>query len=367
MAARPDLPMQAVTRIPLSSPHAVMRQLCEHFVEHCDVFVEEDGARLEAYYGTALMRCEDGCLHVEALGQDESTLSYVKMAVAEHVLEFAAADSPRIVWMGDGVGAGPMPFFRQMRVMGARDLTPRMRRVTLAGQDLARFAHGGLHIRLLFPPAHLAVPVWPTLGEDGRIVWPTGDARLAARVYTIRAIDVARGEVEVDFVMHEGDAYPGAGFAATARPGDIVGMTGPGGGGLAAADWYLFAGDETALPAIGRMLEELPATARAVVRIEVTDAADELPLASPASLDLAWLHRGAAEAGTTTLLEEAVRAVAIPDDGREVFVWAGCEHKAFRAIRKYLRAERGFPRDRHMVAAYWRRGFVGDSEERSED
>jgi NADPH-dependent ferric siderophore reductase len=137
-------------------------------------------------------------------------------------------------------------------------------------------------------------------------------------------------------------------------------MTGPGGGGAAGADWYLLAGDETALPAIGRMLEGLPASAHAVVRIEIADAGEEQPLVSPASLDIAWLHRGAAEAGTTTLLEDAVRAAAFPSDGRRVFAWAGCEHKAFRAIRKFLRAECGLSRDQHLVAAYWRRGFDAD-------
>jgi NADPH-dependent ferric siderophore reductase len=362
MTQHPKFPMQAATRIPLSAPETVMQQLCEHFVEHCDVTVNGSQARFEAAYGTALLECEGGCLCVNALGYDESTLSYVKMAIVEHVLEFAGSDTPRILWTGDGATGGPLPFFREMRVVGAREVTPRMRRVTLAGEDLARFAHGGLHIRLLFPPAGLAEPSWPTLGEDGRIVWPTGEAKLTGRIYTIRALDVARSEVEIDFVLHGGDAYPGAGFAMTARPGDIVGMTGPGGGDTPPADWYLIAGDETALPVIGRMLEGLPHSAHAVVRIEIADAAEEQALSSAASIDLAWLHRGDAEAGSTTLLEDAIRGIAIPDDGRRVFVWTGCEHKTFRAIRKYLRAERGLTRKQHMVAAYWRRGFDGDSE-----
>jgi NADPH-dependent ferric siderophore reductase len=366
MTEHPKFTMKAVTRIPLSAPQTVMEQLCEHFVEHCDVIVDGARARFEASYGTALLECEGGCLRVHALGFDESTLSYVKMAIVEHVLEFAGGDTPSIVWTGDGATGGPLPFFREMRVVGSREITPHMRRVTLAGEDLGRFASGGLHIRLLFPPAGGAAPSWPTLGTDGRIVWSTGAAKLIGRIYTIRAIDVAKGEIEIDFVQHGGDAYPGAGFAMTARPGEIVGMTGPGGGDTPDADWYLIAGDETALPAIGRMLEEMPASVQAVVRIEIAGAAEEQPLASAADVDLAWLHRGGAEPGTTTLLEDAIRGVAIPEDGRRIFVWTACEHKAFRSIRKYLRAECGLTRKQHMAAAYWRRGFDGDSPEAGE-
>lgn len=353
--------MQAHTRIPLLAPEAVMQHLCAHLGEHCTVTREGSKARLDAAFGTAHLECEGGCLFVKALGHDESTLAYVKMAVAEHVVEFAKPENPRIVWAGDGMASGALPFFREMHVVGAREITPRMRRLTLKGEDLGRFTTGGLHVRLLFPPAELAVPSWPSMGEDGRIAWPDGAAKLTARVYTIRSIDPARGEIEVDFVLHEGDRFPGSGFAITARPGAIVGITGPGGGGVAPADWYLLAGDETALPAIGRMLEALPPSAHAVVRIEVADAAEEQPLTSPASLDLAWLHRGVAEAGTTTLLEDAVRAVAFPVDDRRVFAWGACEHKAFRAIRKFLRADRGLTRDQHLVAAYWRRGCDADS------
>ncbi|WP_088345815.1 MULTISPECIES: siderophore-interacting protein [Rhodomicrobium] len=366
MAEQIEFPMRAATRFGLSAPRDVMRQLCDHFVEHCDVIVDGDKARLVAEFGTAILECDDSRMSVQAFGYDESTLSYVKMMVVEHVLEYAPSDKPDIVWRGDGVTGGPLPFFREMRVVGARDVTPNMRRVRLAGEDIARFASGGLHIRLLFPASGLAEISWPTLGADGRIVWPTGAAKLTGRIYTIRSIDVAKGEMDVDFVIHEGDAYPGAGFAVKAKPGDIVGITGPGGGVTPSADWVLLAGDETALPAIGRMLEELPASVQAVVRVEIPDAAEEQRLASAAGLDLAWLHRGEAKAGTTTLLEDAVRGVAIPDDGRSVFVWAGGEHKTFRSLRKYLRGERGLTRQQHMVAAFWRRGFDGDSPEAEE-
>ncbi len=199
------------------------------------------------------------------------------------------------------------------------------------------------------------------MGADGRPCWPDAPERPDIRIYTIRAIDVSPGEIDIDFVMHEGDDMPGARFAAEARPGDVIGMTGPGGGSAAAADWYLLAGDETALPAIGRILEGLPRQAKAVVRIEVADEGERQDLRSVADVDLQWLFRNGAPAGTTEALAEAIRTVALPRDGRSIFVWTGCEHACFRRTRKYLREECGLARDEHLVVAYWRRGYSGDA------
>ncbi len=247
-----------------------------------------------------------------------------------------------------------------MRVARVEDITPRMRRLTLVGENLARFAAGGMHVRLLFPKSQAVPPAWPVTGEDGRPAWPQAAARPDVRIYTIRRLDVAAGEVDIDFVLHDGDGMPGACFAANAMAGDVVGMTGPGGGTLTAADWYLLVGDETALPAIARMLEALPATAKAVVRIEIADAAEQQVLSSKADVDLVWLHRNGAAAGTAGLLENAVRAVEWPA-GAKTFAWAGCEYQDFRAIRGYLRKDRGLTREEHLVVAYWRRDFDGDT------
>ncbi|YBV97669.1 siderophore-interacting protein [Phyllobacteriaceae bacterium JZ32] len=360
--------LSATTRITLSQPQIIMGKLLDHFLEHdADIVTAERRGEIALEYGRAVIEADDEGLTFHAEGDDDTGLAYMKYAVAEHILEFAAAEKPRIVWTGDGVAGGPLPYFREMRVVAARNITPHMRRVTLSGRNLERFSYGGLHVRLLFPPKGVARPQWPVTGEDGRPVWPEGDDKLVTRVYTIRNIDVEKGEVDIDFVIHEGDETPGATFALTAREGDLVGMTGPGGSSLNEADWYLLAGDETALPAIGRILEDLPAHVKAVVRIEVDSAAEEQDLRSAADIDLVWLHRNGREAGTTTLLADAVRAVELPVEGTRRFAWAGCEFAAFRAIRTYLRKERKLDRQDHLVVAYWRRGFDGDNARREKD
>lgn len=351
----------ASAEVRLASPVPVMERLCAHFREFGEVTVNGPCSRIDTGFGTAGLEACKGCLRISAEGRDAVALAYVKLALAEHLLNFAHEERPQIVWQGDGTAGSPLPYFREMRVVRTAQVTPRMRRITLAGDDLQRFASGGLHMRLLFPKRREAPPVWPTTGADGRPCWPEAADRPEARVYTIRAIDAAKGEIDVDFVLHDGDDMPGARLAAEARPGDVVGMTGPGGGSVGEADWYLLAGDETALPAIARILEELPSEAKAVVRIEVADAAERQDLRSAADLDLQWLYRDGAPAGTTDALVRAVRAVALPADGRSIFAWAGCEHAAFRSIRKYLRDECGLSRSEHLAVAYWRRGVSGDA------
>jgi NADPH-dependent ferric siderophore reductase len=125
---------------------------------------------------------------------------------------------------------------------------------------------------------------------------------------------------------------------------------------LVEADWYLVAGDETALPAIARMLENLPRHARGFALIEVADADEVQPLRQSAQVEVSWLLRNGAAAGTTDLLADAVRRITFPDDGSRVYVWTGCEFKAFQAIRKYLREERRLKKDEHLAVAYWRFG-----------
>ena len=134
-------------------------------------------------------------------------------------------------------------------------------------------------------------------------------------------------------------------------------QVGPGGGDVIPADWYLLCGDETALPAIARIAENLPSSARASIVIEVADAAEQQEIASAAAIEVTWLYRDGAPAGSTDLLPQAVRGIALPDQGTP-FVFAGCEQAAARAIRKHLRSEKQLPKDRHLVAAYWRRGHA---------
>lgn len=353
--------------VALGSADDIMKKLCDHFSEHGTVTVKDGKGSIVTDFGTAFLETTETEIVLGAEATDETGLAYIKLSLAEHILAFAAPQTPRIVWDGDGKAGSPLPYFREMRVISVRNITPHMRRITLSGDNLKRFEHGGLHVRLLLPPEGVEQPLWPVTGEDGRPLWPSEGERPIARVYTIRSIDAQKGEVEIDFVLHEGSDMPGAEFAAKAQPGDVVGMTGPGGGIASEADWYLLAGDETALPAIGRILASLPSTAKGMALIEVADPQEQQELPSKAAIDIRWLHRNGKQPGTTTLLEDAVRDVIFPGDEERLFVWAGCEFKSFRAIRNFLRKEKKLPRDQHLVVAYWRREFAGDNARQTEE
>lgn len=346
----------AQARIELSQPEAVIGRVCAHMSEHNVEVEDAAGGKILRYAGSvASLSSAGGAALIDASAPSLESLYFMRMAIASHILEFAQGEAPVIAWTGDGNDLDRPPNFRLLRVERSRDVTPHMRRITLSGEDVARFAPlDSLHVNLLLQQPGLSAPQWPRVGPDGRILWENARQRPAARKYTVRAVDRDAGTLDIDFVLHA-DAGPGSAFAESARPGDQLGLIGPGGGGLVDADWYLFAGDETALPAISRMLEHLPATARGMAFIEVADAAEIQPLASEAAIDVAWLHRNGAAAGTTPLLVDAVRGARFPEDTRR-HVWVGCEFNAFRAIREHVRPERSLKKHEHLIVSYWRRG-----------
>src|SRR5699024_978547 len=76
--------------------------------------------------------------------------------------------------------------------------------------------------------------------------------------------------------------------------GERVRLRGPGGAFRPAqeADWYLLAGDESAVPAIAAALEALPGSAVGYAFIEVEAEQDEIELTAPQGVEVQWLHRG---------------------------------------------------------------------------
>lgn len=230
----------------------------------------------------------------------------------------------------------------------------------MRGENVARFLPlDALHLNILVQRPDVAVPQWPTVGASGMIQWPDPELRPCFRKYTVRSVDVAAGTLDLDFVIHD-DAGPGSSLAQTIRPGDVLGIAGPGGGGLVEADWYLFAGDETALPAIARMLENLPEDVQGHALIEVADASEVQELHKPAGIELRWLFRDGIAAGVAKLLPPAIEKIDFPQGNASVYVWAGCEFDDFRSIRRHVREERKLTKHEHLVVSYWRRGAESD-------
>lgn len=341
-------------RVEADEIHACLPALLEHMEEHATVIHTAKGAIIASPFGTVEIRRQSEGLFLEAKSTSAEVLSMIKVFVAEHVFEFAG-ETASIVWSGEGASERVPPHFQTLIVTAIVDVTPRMRRFQFACERPAALAgEAGYHVRILFPPAGTD-PVWPVLNADGRLTWPSGDDALLTRVYTIRNVDTRSGRVEIDFVLHETPG-PAAIWATRARPGDIVGMLGPSGGHVVPADFYLIAGDETALPAISRLLGDLPAHCRGVVFIEIQDESEIQQISHPANIDVHWLLRQAAHAGTTTLLQDAVLAFAKPSAHETYFVWISCEFTACNAIRTHLRQNWGAPKGSYLATSYWRRG-----------
>ncbi|KAK0341176.1 hypothetical protein LTR94_027498, partial [Friedmanniomyces endolithicus] len=249
--------------------------------------------------------------------------------------------------------------FRDLSVLSVQDLTPSLRRIRLGGADLEGFVSLGFddHVKI-FPVKAGEAPILPTLGPDGP-VFP--DPRPVARDYTPRAYEAAEGVLTLDFVT--GHAGPATEWAMAAEPGSRLGVGGPRGSFViptAFADHVLI-GDETALPAIARRLEELPAGVRAHVVIEAADEASKIELTSSAELSLHWALRNAASRGRAEtllpLLEPALQGV----DRSDAYVWVAAESAVAKALRAQL-ITLGFSAKTMKAAGYWRLGGAGAHE-----
>lgn len=356
-----EKPYRSCARIVLPEAKAVVADVCRHMTEHDAEHVAEGGRDVLRFATATVCFLRQGeAVDVEIRAEDLESIYFARMAVASHVIEFTRGAPPEITWSGDGDDLARPPNFQLLEVVDIRQVTPCMRRLTLRGENVARFVPlDALHLNVLVQRPGLAAPQWPTVGADGLIRWADQAVRPWLRKYTVRHVDPARSTLDIDFVLHA-DAGPGSALAETARIGDPVGVMGPGGGGLVAADWYLLAGDETALPAIARMMEHLPDNVSGKALIEVADADEIQKLPERQGLTVEWLCRNGAP-HPSTLLADRVSACAFPEDGRAIYVWVGCEYDAFRAIRYNLRTERGLKRDQHLAVAYWRRGHGEDA------
>lgn len=243
-----------------------------------------------------------------------------------------------------------------LRVELVEDITPMMRRVHFGGSGVAGYVAAGPHIpniKLYFPVPGQPLDL-PDRGDQG-YAWGPGQ-RERVRTYTVRSLSA--GTLAVDFVRH-GDDGLASGWAERAVPGDELGALAGGGAVVGQARWVLLMGDETALPAIGGLLERFGPEQRGLVLIEVAGPREEQDLPVPAGVELRWLHRNGAAPGTTTLLQDALAGVDFPSPelaAEQVRVWVSAESAVVRFARAHLKA-RGFARRHQLIIGYWHLGM----------
>lgn len=242
-----------------------------------------------------------------------------------------AQDHAAGVWDDLVVTQLPTASVYRLTVVAVADVGPRMRRLTLAGDELAAF--------VCIPGQDVAV----------HLADPRGGG--VSRRYTIRNFDRTRCRFDVDVLTH-GDA-PGARWGMTAAIGDVVEVFGPRGKVMpATARWQLFVGDESAIAAIAEIVAALPAVVEAEVILEVTDSDDEQPMPG-GEVEVSWLHRGSTRPEESLLIDDALRQRAIPGSDRHIYLFG--ESRLVRRVRDQL-YERGLGAAEISAKGYWNAG-----------
>lgn len=222
---------------------------------------------------------------------------------------------------------------RTLTVKRRVQLSPSLLRLTFSSPDLGGFTSLGFddHIKLFFS------------SSEGS----------AARDYTPRRYDPVADELDIEFAIHH-EAGPATAWAKSADVGSTLEIGGPRGSFVIedSFDWYVLIGDDTALPAIARRLEELRPSVPAIVIVQVDGKEDEIPLTTSAAVTMHWLHGSTGKSAV-----EMARDVALP--AGEGFVWIAGESTWAKSLRVVFVDERGQPGNYIRAAAYWRRGDAG--------
>lgn len=219
-------------------------------------------------------------------------------------------------------------------VVRTQRLTPHMQRVTLTAEDLPADYTTGIpdeYVRLLLPDDDPAVE--------------------HSRTYTIRRFDPDTRAITIDLFIHPGGI--GSTWAATTKPGDHIGIGTPHGTYRQPATiaWELLVGDATALPAIGRILEERRAEHPVRAEIVVAGPDEHQQLTTDPHTTIVWHHTPDPHEITDRLRRLVIDA-DLPDGPG--YVWVAGEAAACRDIRHHLRHVRRLPPTAYCILGYWR-------------
>lgn len=226
----------------------------------------------------------------------------------------------------------------EWEVVATAELSPELVRVTLGGPGFAEFEDR------------------PETDKYVKLKFTGADAVPVTRTYTVRRVDHEARTLDIDFVVHGDEGLAGP-WAAGARPGDRISLMGPGGGYRPdpEADWHLFLGDLSALPAIAAALAALPTDAVGHAFVEVSSDAAIIPVEAPAGVEIEWVVDPTHEA-------EALASVLAQFDwpAGVVQVFAHGERESMKALRRVLFDQRGLDRGQVSLSGYWARGRTED-------
>lgn len=219
---------------------------------------------------------------------------------------------------------------RPAKVISITDLGPRYRRMVVTGDEFHDF-------QTKSPADHIKVQI----DVDGEAI---------RRDYTPRSFE--NGELTLEFALH-GDG-PVTTWARNAEVGSEFTVLGPRGSMVPKPvfDAYVFIGDETLLPGVGRAMEMIPADAKFIGVVEIEDENDKIELPVDDNDTVVWAQRNGRVPGEA--LVEALAALDWPEG--EVFVYGGGEATSMRDVRRHVLNERGLERENLGMSGHWKRG-----------
>ncbi len=240
-----------------------------------------------------------------------------------------------------------------LTVINKQIITPNMLRLTLSAKWLEDFKgidYAGAYIKLEL-----------TSNGQAHIASGTADEAPLLRTYSIRRLNTRAHEVDIDFVLHGDQLENGIAsyWARNVEVGTDISIRGPGTIKTveADADWYCFAADMTALPALSTVLEQLREDAVGFAIVQIASAEDKQPLIKPDGIELIWVE-SRLTGGENSALINAVKNQTWRD-GR-VSAWAACEFSAMRQMRQFLRNEKEVDKDDLYLSSYWKKGRTED-------
>ncbi len=237
-----------------------------------------------------------------------------------------------------------MKRIRNIKITKIHQLSPNMKRLTFASEDLHDFPENqnGGYIKFLFKKK--------LSDKDNSL----------ARPYTIRNFRKHKLELDIDFSYHPGDNGYATKWAYKAKIGDTILISGPGSKQLINnnSNWFFFVGDMTALPAISSYLEELPLDSIGFAVIEITSINDKVKLKKPKHIKIKWVVKSEESKNIDNFLN-AVRKVKWLD--KKPYVWVACEFTKMKSLRDYFQKEKNIKKNEMYISSYWKLGL--DQEE----
>jgi NADPH-dependent ferric siderophore reductase len=196
-------------------------------------------------------------------------------------------------------------------------------------------------------------------GQAMSFQMPLGDGQFGRRDFTIRDYGKADHELTVDFVLHRDT--PSSNWVRAARRGDRIEAHGPRGRVVVnrSADWHLFSGDETCIPAIFHMLEDLDACSQAFAFIEIDGVEGELEFSSKADVKLEWCYRSGRLPGPSSNLSDRIMRFEWPLGAGQAYLIGETSNVR---IQRHALIARGMPRARILAEGYWRPGRCGGND-----